>query len=145
MYGWTHDLMVSVGQPYQGSHTLSLFYCYKLTLVLVSPLFHRYLLFYLDAIVECRGWTHDHLASIGQPYQLSYIHLRNYTLSLSLSLSLSWMCGKLQISWHWSPFKSIKWTTCGSNRKPKVGKKTGSMESLDSTRKTHRERERVNT
>ena len=33
--------------------------------------------------MECRGWTHDHLVSIGQPYQLSYIHL-GIPLSLSL-------------------------------------------------------------
>ena len=38
--------------------------------------------------MECRGWTHDHLVSIGQPYQLSYIHLGNVSVSLSL-LSLS--------------------------------------------------------
>ena len=25
--------------------------------------------------MECRSWTHDHLVSIRQPYQLSYIHL----------------------------------------------------------------------
>ena len=28
------------------------------------------------------GWTHDHLVSIGQPYQLSYIHLNSLSLSL---------------------------------------------------------------
>ena len=29
----------------------------------------------LDAIVECWGWTHVHMVSVKQPYQLSYIHL----------------------------------------------------------------------
>ena len=38
----------------------------------------------LDAIVECRGWTHDHMVSIGQPYQ--QLHP---LVSLSLSLSMS--------------------------------------------------------
>ena len=37
----------------------------------------------LYATMECRGWTHDLLVSIGKPYQLSYIHL-----SLSLSYVL---------------------------------------------------------
>ena len=46
---------------------------------LTSLLLHRYLLFSLDATIECRGWTHDHMVSIGQPYELSHI-------SLSLSL-----------------------------------------------------------
>ena len=37
----------------------------------------------LDAIVECRGWTQDLLASIGHSYQLSYIHLALQILIVS--------------------------------------------------------------
>ena len=42
----------------------------------------------LDTTVECRGWTRDHLVSIGQSYKLSYIHMGSLSLFVSLSLSL---------------------------------------------------------
>ena len=47
----------------------------------LSIIYFTYISISLNVTVERGGWTHDHLISIGQNYQLSYIYLSNLYLS----------------------------------------------------------------